>query len=516
MIHFMPEDSKKFDALRRLLSEGKSQTAAAKELDISRSSVIRMMKIIKQTTTSNNKEITAIHLLKPVENATMLHISLDDFKSQLVPSKPVFFTKIKASYGGNKNVINFMQNHGDYWVSSEWNHRGICELGDRLGTPITIGGFKYDPWIDLIIDDTNYFLFELTSTVDANLIISYFDKAAPRISRTMDLRWNLGEDWGQVLRHMPVSGKKQVDDLTKLASPNTPVRALTPIVRTMIMESKEPVHDLLKLWMTKPDISDFLKAAWTVENQTLHSQYNGNYQEKIWDSLMTRDVFERFLEDQGGVPKKYVKKMIDLGRYNLKELKIAIEGGFKDPTDLEAALSGKFMNLKALTKARRLKCMTNDELEDVVNNGWKDGEEMRQALSLGFGSGEQEKYGVLKSLSHIEWFSNTAMFNWSKSQSIAVLKKLRKFPSPRAYEMAEFIGTINEPMYRTDKLQVVFNKLPAPGESFGSHQEQQFEQFLRNDCFTGLLDVGSGGIVTILKKKTKKIPTVPEPKKRKE
>jgi len=514
----MPEDSKKFDALRRLLSEGKSQTAAAKELDISRSSVIRMMKIIKQTATSNNKEITAIHLLKPVENATTLHISLDDFKSQLVPSKPVFFTKIKSSYGENKNVINFMQNHGNYWVSSEWNYRGICELGDRLGTHFKIGGFKYDPWIDWIINDTNYFLFELTSTVDANLIIRYFDKAATRLrdGMGMHLRWNLGEDWGQVLRHMPVSGKKQVDDLTKLASPNTPVAALSPIVRTMIMESKEPVHDLLKLWMTKPDISDFLKAAWTVENQTLHSQYNGNYQEKIWDSLMTRDVFERFLEDQGGVPKKYVKKMIDLGRYNLKELKIAIEGGFKDPTDLEAALSGKFMNLKALTKARRLKCMTNDELEDVVNNGWKDGEEMRQALSLGFGSGEQEKYRVLKSLSHIEWFNNTAMFNWSKSQSIAVLKKLRKFPSPRAYEMAEFIGTINEPMYRTDKLQVVFNKLPAPGESFGSHQEQQFEQFLRNDCFTGLLDVGSGGIVTILKKKTKKIPTVPEPKKRKE
>ena len=515
MVHFMPEDSKKFDELRKLLSEGKSQTAAAKELDISRSSVIRMMKIIKQTATSNNKEITAIHLLKPVENATTLHISLDDFKTQLVPSKPVFFTKTKSIHGGNE-IINFMQNHGDYWVSSEWNHRGMCKLGHRHGTYAKIGGFKYDPWIDWIINDTNYFLFELTSTLDANLIISYFDKAAPAMNPTMHLKWDRGDDWRQVLNHMPVRGKKQVDDLTRLASPNTPDRALTPIVRTLIMESKEPVHDLLKLWMTKPDISDFLKAAWTVENETLHSQYNGNYQQKLWDSLMPQDVFERFLEDQGGVPKKYVKKMIDLGLYNLKELKIAIEGGFKDPADLEAAFSGEFMNLKALTKARRLKCVTNDELEDVVNNGWKDGEEMRQALSLGFGSGDQEKYGVLKSLSHIEWFNNTAMFKWSRSQSIAVLKKLKKFPSPRAYEMAEFIGTISEPMYRTDKLQVVFNKLPAPGESFGSHEEQQFEQFLRNDCFTGLLDVGSGGIVTILKKKTREIPSVPEPKKRKE
>ena len=158
--------------------------------------------------------------------------------------------------------------------------------------------------------------------------------------------------------------------------------------------------------------------------------------------------------------------------------------------------------------------MTNDELEDVVNNGWKDGEEMRQALHHGFGPGDQEKYGVLKSLNHIDWFGNTAMFKWSNSQPVSVLKKLKKFPSPRAYEMAEFIRTINEPMYRTDKLQVEFNKLPAPGEAFPSNQEQQFEQFLRNDCFTGLLDVGSGGIVTILKKKTKKIPTVPGPKKR--
>jgi hypothetical protein len=174
------------------------------------------------------------------------------------------------------------------------------------------------------------------------------------------------------------------------------------------------------------------------------------------------------------------------------------------------------MNLRTLTKARRLKCLTNDELEDVVNNGWQDGEKMRQALHLGFGPGDQERYGVLKSLSHIDWFNNTAMFKWANSQPISVLKKLKKFPSPRAYEMAKFIGTINEPMYRTDKLQLEFNKLPAPGEAFPSNQEQQFEQFLRNDCFTGLLDVGSGGIVTILKKKTKKIPTVPEPKKRKE
>ena len=106
------------------------------------------------------------------------------------------------------------------------------------------------------------------------------------------------------------------------------------------------------------------------------------------------------------------------------------------------------------------------------------------------------------------------MFKWSNSQPVSVLKKLKKFPSPRAYEMVEFIRTINEPMYRTDKLQVEFNNLSAPGQTFDSNEEQQFEQFLRNDCFTGMIDVGSGGIVTILKKETKKIPTVPGPKKR--
>ena len=515
----MPDDDKKIDALRKLLSEGKSQTAAAKELGISRSSVIRMMKTIKQTATSNNEEITAIHLLKQVENATTLHLSLDDFKTHLIPSKPVFFTKTESILS-SKHIINFTQNHGEYWISSELNYRGICELGDRLGTPLMIGGFCFSAWIDWISNDANYFLFELTSMLEAQHIIDYFDKTVVAVGdgsiMNLNVVWDRGNTWNKVLQYMPVRGVKQNHDLQELASPNHPQPALTPIVQRMIMESKEPIHDLVKLWMTKPDIRDFLKAAWTVENEILHGSYKGNYQDNIWDDITPRNVFERFLEDQCGVPKKYVKKMIDLGRYNLKELKIAIEGGFKDPDDLEVALSGGFMNLRTLTKARKLKCLTNDELEDVVNNGWQDGEKMRQALHLGFGPGDQERYGVLNSLNHIDWFNNTAMFKWANSQPISVLKKLKKFPSPRAYEMAKFIGTIDEPMYRTDKLQLEFNKLPSPGEAFPSNQEQQFEQFLRNDCFTGLLDVGSGGIVTILKKKTKKIPTVPEPKKRKE
>ena len=516
----MPDEEKKIELLRNLLSEGKSQTAAAKELGISRSSVIRMMKTIKQTATRNNKEITAIHLLKPVENAIMVHLSLEDFKAHLEPSKPVFFTKAQSIHRGGKNIINFTQNHGEYWINSEFDYRGICDLSDRLGSPLMIDGFKYGAWIDWIRNDSNYFLFELTSMLEAQHIIDYFDKTAFAMGdgsiMGLQVIWDRGNTWQQVLAHMPVKGSKQEMDLQKLASPNHPSPALSPIVKKMIMESKEPIHDLVKLWMTKPDIRDFLKAAWTVENEVLHSKYSGSYQDKIWNDLDIRGVFERFLEDQCGVPKKYVKKMIDLGRYNLKELKIAIEGGFKDPADLEAALSGEFMNLRALTKARRLKCLTNDELEDVVNNGWKDGEQMRRAFHLGFGPGDQEKYGVLNSLSHIDWFADHEMFKWANSQPVSVLKKLKEFPSPRAYEMAEFIGKINEPMYRTDKLQVEFNKLPAPGEVFANSLEQQFEQFLRNDCFTGLLDVGSGGIVTILKKKTKKIPTVPEPKKRKE
>lgn len=493
----MPDDDKKIDALRKLLSEGKSQTAAAKELGISRSSVIRMMKTIKQTATSN-KEITAIHLLGPVENATILHLSSKNFTTHLDPSKPVFFKR-------QGPAINFLQNHTDYWISAEFNHGGIYNHDETKNDA--------NMWIS---EEPYYFLFETKIMQDAGLIIKYLNSAVNPHSRQLQVEWSCGDDWGSVLRLMPVKGDKQNEDLTKLASPNDPIQALTPIVHQMIMESAHPVHDLIKLRMTNPNMRDLLKAAWAAENTIHHSYQNpGNYQEKIWDDLDPRDVIERFLEHQCGVPKKYVKKMIDLGRYNLKELKIAIEGGFKNPTDLEAALSGEFMNLKALTKARSLKCMTNDELEDVVNNGWKDGEQMRQALHHGFGPGDKERYEVLVSQSHIEWFDDTAMFKWANSQPISALKKLKKFPSPRAYEMAEFIGTIKEPMYRTDKLQVEFNKLSAPGEMFESHQEQQFEQFLRNDCFTGLLDVGSGGIVTIVqKKKTKKIPTVPGPKKR--
>ena len=496
----MPDDDKKIDALRKLLSEGKSQTAAAKELGISRSSVIRMMKTIKQTATSN-KEITAIHLLKSVENATILHLSFKNFTTHLEPSKPVFFNH-------QGHLVNFIQNHDDYWISTEFKHGGIFNHAET----------KYDAntWIS---EEPYYFLFETTGTGlhDIGEIIGYLNQSVNRTTKDLIVKWNCGNDWKEVLSHMHgPGGQKQVEDLANLAGGQYAINYLTPIVQKMIMESKHPVHDLIKMRMTDTNIRDLLKSAWATKNKLLHVYSDPNhYQQIIWDDLDPQDVFERFLEDGCGVPKKYVKKMIDLGRYNLKELKIAIEGGFKDPKDLEAALSGGFMNLRTLTKARRLKCLTNDELEDVVNNGWQDGEKMRQALHLGFGPGDQERYGVLKSLNHIDWFNDTAMFKWANSQPISVLKKLKKFPSPRAYEMAKFIDTINEPMYRTDKLQLEFNKLPAPGEAFPSNQEQQFEQFLRNDCFTGLLDVGSGGIVTILKKKTKKIPTVPEPKKRK-
>ena len=137
----MPDDDKKIDALRKLLSEGKSQTAAAKELGISRSSVIRMMKTIKQSATSN-KEITAIHLLKPVENATILHLSFKDFTTHLETSKPVFFNR-------HGHLVNFIQNHDDYWISTEFNHGGIFNHAETKNDAST--------WIS---EEPYYFLFE--------------------------------------------------------------------------------------------------------------------------------------------------------------------------------------------------------------------------------------------------------------------------------------------------------------------------------------------------------------------
>ena len=195
------------------------------------------------------------------------------------------------------------------------------------------------------------------------------------------------------------------------------------------------------------------------------------------------------------VPKKYIEPMLEARIYDLDELKLRIKGGFKDGEDIKFAQEGNFSTIKEVRSARKLECTTLIELTAVKNGNWPSGEIYRYAISQGFESFEYNLFQETKDDNgHIRW--DKSEIAWARSASSNELQRLKKFSSIRAMEFYDYLFTLEEEIFRTDRLMAQYKELNTPGPKIAT--EGKFEDFLSEPAFSGVVDVTEGGLTKIL------------------
>lgn len=213
---------------------------------------------------------------------------------------------------------------------------------------------------------------------------------------------------------------------------------------------------------------------------------------KFLSEVMENPVRE-ILTEIAGVPEDLVEHMIKLKKYNIRELKLMLDGGFKTEEDVKFAKKGGFQNMKEVRKARKLMCQNKKELQQVLDYGWEDGNIMRNAISRGFKASEYDLYSkTIQEHGHIGW--NKTEIAWARTQTDTTLKRLSEFSSIRALDFCDFLLAVQDPVYRTDRLMQEHNKLTSPGRKIST--ENKFEEFLNE--FPQYVEVTAGGLTKIL------------------
>ena len=227
---------------------------------------------------------------------------------------------------------------------------------------------------------------------------------------------------------------------------------------------------------------------------------------KLWKKIGNRDQLQtliaghmpqitpdRILNKVFSVPKKYVKPMLDLKNYNLTEIKLIVKGGFENQEDIDFAQQGGFDTIKDVRKARKLFCNTWEEMIAVQTNEWEDGNEMRHAMRQGFFENEKDLFTLTtEKNNHIKW--NKQSIIWARNSTKDSLERLTNFSSIKSMEFYDYLFTVEEDMFRTDRLMGEYNKLAVPGAKITS--EEKFEDFLSQ--FPDVVDVTNGGLTKIL------------------
>jgi hypothetical protein len=202
---------------------------------------------------------------------------------------------------------------------------------------------------------------------------------------------------------------------------------------------------------------------------------------------------DRILNKVFSVPKKYVKPMLELKNYDLKEIKLIVSGGFENQTDIDFAQQGGFDTIKDVQKARKLDCTTWEEMVAVQTNEWENGSEMRNAIAQGFFENEKELFSLTtEKNNHINW--NRESILWARNSTKDSLERLTNFSSIKSMDFYDYLFTVEEDMFRTDRLMGEYNKLAVPGAKITS--EEKFEDFLSQ--FPDVVMVTNGGLTKIL------------------
>lgn len=449
----MPPKDDIIPEVRKLLSQGKTQQEIADDLNVSRSTIQRVMPLIK-TDADYFEPMTFIKASAMNDQGSpSVLLPLESFMQMVDKSLPILYPE---NFRGNGEVKQYQQN-----VILRWNARSCYPQ---------IMAQDFEKWYNYMekYGHENDFFIKNYINHAANYKRNVIKNTENHIARH-EQSW-FGTTIGSV---NGLSRAKALAFFSKKLTDHFP-------------EEEKKIFERLVSRNYNPDIELFFQIL-TNNLDTSNLNYNKFLEEAF------KDPARELLTEIAEVPEDLVDQMIELKKYDVKELRLILDGGFKTEEDIEFAKAGDFQNMKEVRKARKLLCTNKIELQQVLEHGWADGDVMRKAISLGLKESECELYTkTILNNEHIEW--NKTAILWARNNSDNTLRRLSEFSSIRALDFCDFLLDVQEPVYRTDRLMQEHNKLTSPGRKITS--ETKFEEFLEE--FPQYVEVTAGGLTKIL------------------
>jgi predicted XRE-type DNA-binding protein len=442
--------------VRKLLGQGKTQQEIAAELGVSRSTIQRIMPLIRNERDDFEPMtfIPVIHMSD--EGSPNVQLPLRSFMAMVDKSLPILYPH---TFNGSGEFKQYQQNVILRWNCDSQYRKFMSNDVQRWYNYMEANDLENDHFIRQYVQTVQHYA---TSGIHQAIRNHLAENQLSWFSRTID---QLG--FGRVNTHTVVQYyiEKRADHLPEVEK---------DIFQRLVACHYDPDQDLF---------FDMLR--YKVDSSLL------NIDEFFLHSM--KDVPREILLNVCDVPEDLVDSMIELKRYDVAELKLILKGGFETEEDIEFAKAGDFLNMKEVKKARKLDCKTKKEMTQVLDNGWADGLIMRKAVRRGIKAEEHKLYvQTFVENEHIPWTKDE--IKWARGNTATTLKRLSEFSSIRALEFCDFLVDVQEPVYRTDRLMEEYNNLSSPGRSITD--EGKFEEFLEE--FPDFVEITSGGLTKIL------------------
>lgn len=442
--------------VRKLLGQGKTQQEIADELGVSRSTIQRIMPILRKEQ-DHFEEITFIpaHRMQDEGSPNVL-LPLRSFMAMVDKDLPILYP---IGFNGNGEFKQYQQNIIIRWACNSQYRPLMSKNIQRWYNYMEAHDLEDDAFISAYIQRVSHYV---TSEIHEAISNHLHDNQLSWFSRTIDQLGFNGVNMNRVIQYYI---EKRADPL-----PEVEKDIFQRLVACHYAPDQDLFFDMLRY---KVDSSSF-----NLEEFVLH---------------IMKDAGREILLNLGNVPEDLVDSMLELKRYDVAELKLILKGGFETEEDIEFAKAGGFLNMKEVKKARKIDCKTKKEMAQVLDNGWADGLILRKAVRRGIKADERKLYvQTFVENEHIPWTKDE--IKWARGNTATTLKRLSEFSSIRALEFCDFLVDVQEPVYRTDRLMEEYNNLPSPGRSITN--EGKFEEFLEE--FPDFVEITSGGLTKIL------------------
>lgn len=442
--------------VRKLLGQGKTQQEIADELGVSRSTIQRIMPLIRNER-DDFEPMTFIPAIQMRdEGSPNVVLPLRSFMAMVDKSLPILYPN---GFNGRGEFKQYQQNVILRYECKSQYPQHVSKDVQRWYNYMEANDLEDDHFITQYVRTVQQYaesrVYEAIHTHLGDYQFSWF-------SRTIDQLGFNGVNTNTVAQYY---GEKRADHL-----PEVEKDIFQRLVACRYAPDQDLFFDMLRY---KVDSSSL-----NIEEFVLHSM---------------KDTGREILLNVCDVPEDLVDSMLELKRFDVAELKLVLKGGFETEEDIEFAKAGDFLNMKEVKKARKLDCKTKKEMTQVLDNGWADGLIMRKAVRRGIKAEERKLYvQTFVENEHIPWTKDE--LKWARENTATTLKRLSEFSSIRALEFCDFLVDVQEPVYRTDRLMEEYNNLPSPGKNITD--EGKFEEFLEE--FPDFVEITSGGLTKIL------------------
>ena len=460
---FMSDKNALVKEVKNLLSKGLTQKVIAEKLGVSRSTITRLMPDVKAESSEKCFKVIQATEIKLGQSAVIV-VNTESFKMMVDEELPIIYVNHNDIYQIQTNQTLHFPIHREWGNTTQVIFNDVNKwLNQILDTDITRDADFVNAWTgarqDLqskhssILNTINNHALEWFG-VDINTLCGNFNNYSPQDFKNRSIE-------------VFIEKNSKFEHLNRLILTGARINSLYDDIDRI-----NAFYEFIQLWDKTENLYDLYE---------------------LVIGPLGEITPQRILNEMFSVPKKYIPAMLELKNYNLQDIKLIVKGGFNNQKDIDFARQGGFVNIKDVQVARKLECTSMKEMLTVQSNGWESGGEMRNAIKKGFLENEKELHQLTtEQNNHIKW--NKGSVKWARSSTKDSLERLTNFSSIKSMEFYDFLFTVEDSMFRTDRLMGEYNKLAVPGAKITS--EEKFEQILSQ--FPDVVEVTNGGLTNIL------------------